>query len=201
LTRTIRSVTRRALIALFISLVSLATLVGAARWIFLKAFVLDVQLSPAQSEAAAADLERSLRMIDQQAKAKHYLGRREDLSSVGLKDKEDQLLEFRHWVEVFQLTSGQAPEKSSDLQNLTSIETLSPRQKKEIGRLAQRCFIKQIQGESYLLNCDGWRPQQAGDEDRLVSGLDSDTERFYILNDHLFVYAPPIERASSANPE
>jgi hypothetical protein len=42
-----------------------------------------------------------------------------------------------------------------------------------------------------LLNCDGWRTPEAKNLESLVERFDTETEKFYVVEGHVFLYAPP----------
>lgn len=122
--------------------------------------------------------------------------RKVDLHSVGSPYTEFQLLEFRHWVQMYALSSGKLPERSSDLERTNREAWLKADQKKLIENIARKCQIFTLGNDSYLLNCDGARVQGLENAQHIVEPLGHEAERFQIVDGHVFLYAPPLARAA-----
>jgi len=111
--------------------------------------------------------------------------------SVGSPETEAELLEFRHWVQTYELRFRKLPERSSDLQRLSKEHSLKAAEEISIENFAHKCQITIAYGtHSYLLNCDG---AQLRDENtqRAIQTLDHETESFCVSGAHLFLYVPP----------
>jgi hypothetical protein len=122
--------------------------------------------------------------------------RKVDLASVGAPEEEARLLGLRHLVEVFEVGLGRPPNDASELQQIILKASPRFRQRRLLDEDARECGIFTFPQDSYLLNCDGWRPAAPNDLRSLVERFDSETEKFYVVGGHVFLYAPP----SSARP-
>jgi hypothetical protein len=117
--------------------------------------------------------------------------RKVDLASVGAPEEEAQLLGLRHLVEVFEVGFRRPPKDASELQQLILQASPMFRQRRLLDEDARECGIFTFPQDSYLLNCDGWRPAEPNDLRSLVERFDSEIEKFYVVEGHVFLYAPP----------
>ena len=121
---------------------------------------------------------------------KPFQFRKVNLRSVGCPNQEAELLEVRHWVYMYKLSFGKLPERSSDFERMTKEGSLDASQKSLIKGIARKCQIFAFGSDSYLLNCDGARLQGDDDLHRLIHKFDQETEKFYVSDSHIFLYAP-----------
>jgi hypothetical protein len=113
-----------------------------------------------------------------------------DLSSVGVPGEEAKLLGLRHLIQVFEVGFGRPPKDASELQRrILEVAPINFAQRKVLEEDARDCAIITFQQNSYLLNCDGW--PRRDDPKFLVEHFDNETEKFYAVEGHVFLYAPP----------
>src|SRR5260370_23497214 len=117
--------------------------------------------------------------------------RKVDLASVGAPREEARLLWLRHLVQVFEVGFGRLPKDASELHQLILQVSPSFHQRKLLEEDARECGIFTFPQDSYLLNCDGWRTAEAKNLESLVERFDTETEKFYVVGGHVFLYAPP----------
>lgn len=113
-----------------------------------------------------------------------------DLRSVGQPKQEADLLEYRHWVQLYEGLYGEAPPRSEDLNRLLEGKALDWHQSESIKKSAQDCRITVFGSDSYLLSCDGWQLPDKNSLLQIVSRFSGSTERFYVVRGHVILCAP-----------
>ncbi len=163
---------------------------GLAWYWFIASFHLSNNLVPKNTTAIVDEFGKHLQSISQKAAKGEIPSRKIDFSSVGHLEMESELLMLRHWMEVYEISEGSPPKQAIDLQRLVAGASLEAEQKKRIQNLIQDCQILMPNEDSYLLNCDGWRPKTVYDIQEFITRFDLETEKFYIQSDHVFLYGP-----------
>lgn len=150
------------------------------------------------TEVNARDVAQNVDAVARGVEEGKLPWRKLDLTSVGAQGKEAQLVELRRLLQVFEVGLGRAPKDASDLKHLTSQRSLSFSQRRLVEKDASECEIFTFPQDSYLLNCDGWRAEGSIPKnlEPLIEHFDPETEKFYVVGGHVFLYAPP----SSARP-
>ncbi len=93
-------------------------------------------------------------------------------------------------MQVYEISFGKTLTQSSDLQRM---KLSKPEEQRAVAEVVGECEILESVSDSYLLNCDGWRPSQAQLRDT-VNQFDTQTVKFYVLDGHVVLYAPPFVR-------
>jgi hypothetical protein len=121
--------------------------------------------------------------------------RKVDFSSVGQPEKESELLSFRYFLPIYLFAFGSSPADAPDLRRLLSLANLNANQRKLVERDSRDCVFFPFAHDSYLINCDGWHSATADTLESLVARFDTETEKFYVIEGHVFLYAPqPVAR-------
>lgn len=173
---------------------------GIGYYWFMASFQLPHDIVPKTAKTKLENLGEYLNSLDNKIKKGDIPSRKLDTTSVGNPKMEFKLLTFRHWIEVYGVSFGNLPGQSSDLNRLVEEGSLKAEQKKLIRDLINQCQIFRFTGgDSYLLNCDGWQLQTPQDAQRVTEHFDSETEKFYVSDGHIFLYAP-LSSTGSARP-
>lgn len=114
-----------------------------------------------------------------------------DLRSIGRAKQEADLLEYRHWVQMYDGLYGEAPPRSEDLDRLLEGKAIDWHQRESIKKSAHDCRITVFGSDSYLLSCDEWQLPDKNSLLQIVSRFKGSTERFYVVQGHVILYAPP----------
>ena len=146
--------------------------------------------STPKAEANAHILAKQIESFQEELQHGQIPGIREDFQSVGFPQRETELLRFRHWMQVYEISFGKTLTQSSDLQRM---KLSKPEEQRAVAEVVGECEILESVSDSYLLNCDGWRPSQAQLRDT-VNQFDTQTVKFYVLDGHVVLYAPPFVR-------
>jgi hypothetical protein len=113
-----------------------------------------------------------------------------DDTSVGFPDREQRLRVIGQLVHVFEIRFGHLPES---LEDLIAIPTSGPKQqraKDEIKSAVAGCQLFHLSVNSYLLNCDGWNPDERSLL-QLEKTSDRQKVRFYSVDQHVVLSVPP----------
>ena len=113
--------------------------------------------------------------------------RKFDSSSVGSKSTESEELELRRDINIFESSQRRLPVDFQDLQNGVK---LPGSWLGKLNKYAKECRILVLSHESYILNCDGWRPN-IDELNSAVHSFDGETGRFYKVQNHVLLYSPP----------
>ena len=180
---------RRVAIWLLAVAVTVALAVVAVRWWAVAH--LDFSNVGRTTEVRPSDVAAQVEALAQDVKEGKVPWTKVDLTSIGAPGAEAQLLELRRLLQVFEVGFKRPPKDASELRLLITQGHLSSHQRRLVEEDAGRCNIFVFPEYSYLLNCDGWHP--AGEEvpKSLVERFDVETERFYLVHGHVFLYAPP----------
>ncbi|MFZ0634255.1 MAG: hypothetical protein WA755_09790 [Candidatus Acidiferrales bacterium] len=172
-----------------IALASAGLGLGLVRWWVIAHLDLSravyIQKEPASTIANLVD------DLDGKIKSGELPSIKEDFASVGSRTQEARLLELRRFVQSFEVGYGRPPRDSSELGRLATEGELSLQQRRLVQKDARDCQVFPMPGDSYLLNCDEWHPTQSESLSQFVARLDKETERFYVIGGHVFVYSPP----------
>lgn len=146
------------------------------------------------------DVQRLGRTIDNlatQGRQGILPSRKVDYTSLGFKVKESDLLWLRRAISIFEASRHRVPERLDELTQLSY-----PVGEKDIlQRLVMDCQMIVFEQDSYLLNCDHWtKPVIDGDFSALLSSFDTETERFYRVQEHLLLYIPPTKNRDRSVP-
>lgn len=114
--------------------------------------------------------------------------RKFDSSSVGSQLAESEELDLRRDVTVFESSQKRLPVNLQDLQNGVKLPGTWA---EKLSKYAKECRIIVLRQESYILNCDGWTPANTEDLSSAVRSFDSQTGRFYRVQNHVLLYSPP----------
>lgn len=171
----------------------------ATRWAWVKYFNLPKNLITKQQLADIEALGPLLQELGARVKKGDLPTRYVDLGTIGATEKESDLRDFRRFVQLYEVTVGKLPEQASDLVRLNSLGSFRPGVAAQIQSLAKQCSIQTLERDAYLLNCDGWRPSSPDASRTMVRDFDQRTERFYIISQHIFIYAPPSFRMTSSS--
>ncbi len=116
--------------------------------------------------------------------------RKADYSSVGFPEKEAKLRELRTAIELSQIRFGRLPNNPAELLDMIKVSEIRSDEKREYAELARECQIVVLAPDSYILNCNGWKLPNKAELSRLVESFDPDTEKFYLVQRHVILYAP-----------
>lgn len=157
------------------------------RWWFVSRmdFLYIGQPSPITNEVA-----KKLDALTDQLKNRKLPLRTEDLSSVGSVSEEDRLIDLSRLLQFYETGFG-PPKGIKDFDRLLENKGLSARERKTVVKDVQECRIFVFPMDSYLLNCDGWLSSTVNDVQDLISHFDVTTTKFYNIDHHVFLYAPP----------
>ena len=154
-----------------------------------KAFRLQISLPEITDKAQAIgrEADRAAAAIQKGA----IPSRKANFKSVGAPQEELRLLSVLEEFQAFETEYGRAPRDASDFGLLATNTALPAERREAVLRYARECRILTFPGDSYLLNCDGWRPQTSEEIKALLGNFGNDVERFYLVSGHVFLYAPP----------
>jgi hypothetical protein len=113
-----------------------------------------------------------------------------DYSSVGFPKQEAQLIEMRRAVDFFHVKYGRLPEIPDDFLRLTTIPGIPSTNKNAFKEIANDCSILVLGEDSYILNCDGWKPWAPGEARKHAQNYDNRTEKFYTADNHVILFVP-----------
>jgi hypothetical protein len=116
--------------------------------------------------------------------------RKMDRTSVGSPKTEARLLQLHDSIYYFSLTFRQPPADIGEMSRLLTIPQMSPNEKALYQGFIRDCQIVNLRTDSYILNCDGWVPPPS-EIQQLVKAFDSETEKFYSIQDHVIFFVPP----------
>lgn len=133
-------------------------------------------------------IQSQLKEITRLARDSGLPMRKIDTSSVGSKSVESEELDLRRDVNVFESSERRLP---VDLQDLQSHVKLPGTWEEKLNKYAEECRIIVLHQESYILNCNRWSPGRAEDLNSVVHSFDSQTGRFYKVQNHVLLYSPP----------
>jgi hypothetical protein len=151
-----------------------------------------LQFSPPEITNTSEAIGRELDRIEAAVHDGAIPSGKSHLKSVGAPREELRLLTLREELLIFEFEYGRAPKDESDFAVLATNTALPAQRRAAILRYARECKILTFSGDSYLLNCDGWRPQTAEEIKALLGNFSNAVERFYLVSSHVFLYAPPM---------
>ena len=113
-----------------------------------------------------------------------------DKNSVGFPEREAELGILREAVYVFQVRFHRLPNSLGELPQIIQDGPGAERGREELREASTRCKIFTFVSGSYILNCDGWNPDQSR-LDGARSGFNQKTIKYYLVDGHVVTYAPP----------
>lgn len=176
----------KVVIALSVALVCAYLLLG---YYVQKTFSL--QISVPETSATAQSIGKQVNTITDAVHNGTIPYRKVNLTSVGLPSGEARLLELQGLLENYEVVFGRPPQDVSELRQLKDGQSLTFIQRWHIEKIARECHIFAFPQDSFLLNCDSWPVPTSESAHSLVEGFDKETEQFYVVGGHLFLYAPP----------
>jgi hypothetical protein len=192
---------RKTEIAAIVSTTVLMTCI-AARWSFEKYYRLPQELVSKQSLADIDAFGDYLQSVASKTRNGTMSPRKVNLSTIGFPEEEGELRSFRHWLQVYVVTRGEIPKQSSQMATFFAASQLPSNQRSAARRSTEQCNILHLGNDSYALSCDNWNPPDPSSLARITQTFDPETERFYILDGHVILFAPPPTRLpkSSGSP-
>jgi hypothetical protein len=116
--------------------------------------------------------------------------RKMDRTSVGSPRTEARLLQLHDSIYYFALTFGQPPANIGEMSRLLTNPQMSPNEKALYQGFIRDCQIVNLATDSYILNCDGWVSPLPSELQQLVNAFDSDSVKFYSVQDHVILFVP-----------
>jgi hypothetical protein len=154
-----------------------------------KTFTLDISVRELTSKAQAIGKEANT--TADRIRNGTILYRKVDLKSAGMPAEEARLLELRRLLMAYEVAFGRPPRDASELRQLNDKESLTLLQRRAVEKVVRQCQVFSFSLDSYLLDCDGW-PAPSGQALRsFLERFDKETEGFYVVDGHVFLYAPP----------
>ena len=117
--------------------------------------------------------------------------RKMDRTAVGSPKAEARLLQLHDSIYYFSLTFGQPPANIGEMSRLLTIPQMSPNETALYQGFIRDCQIENVGTDSYILNCDGWDSPPPSELQQLVKAFDSETMKFYSVQDHVILFVPP----------
>ena len=185
---TAKTTTRLSKTETFISFVLPAVVLA---YVFATAYVGSHLVIPLHSSNdSLAPLVNEIKLIDTGLRTGLIPWRISNYSTIGFPKQEAQLIEMRRAVDFFQVKYRRLPEIPDDFLRLTTIPGIPSTNKNEFKKIANDCSILVLGEDSYILNCDGWKPWDPDEARNHVQNYDNRTEKFYTVDKHLILFVP-----------
>ncbi|MGA7839951.1 MAG: hypothetical protein WCA34_03485, partial [Candidatus Acidiferrales bacterium] len=111
--------------------------------------------------------------------------RKVDRGSAGSPKKEARLMQLHDGMYYFSLTFGHPPASIGEMSRFLTTPQVSQDQNDLYTGLIRDCQILNLRSDSYILNCDGWVSPSPSEFQQLAKVFDSETEKFYSVQDHV----------------
>ena len=188
---------RRPFLSLSAALVAMACAGGAWYWWLMRGIGQAVAgITPETVRKFAEPIRQELELVNEK---KAWLTA--DTRSVGFPDREEKLLELNDnfGVAWFVGTFRRPPVTLYELPEL--FQPWPELNTREIRQLyteyARDCDIMEFLDDSYVLNCDGWKPENFKSSFEMEKGFETGVERFYRFGDHVLLYVPSQAQAEA----
>jgi hypothetical protein len=187
---------RKAILVTAGILAGIAALLIFLRWLAIRNFPKDMHISElnvVNNRIANALASQVQRLADGELPSVKV-----DMTGVNDAEQKSRLLFLQQEIQTYLLWFQVLPRTASDLQALMRKPSLSARDKSELKALASDCKIIYLSQDSYLLNCDGWRPTPSVSLSDVIASTDQSNGKLFSRSGHVFLFLPSMFQVATS---